>query len=366
MDIVRGKIREDLKRFMASDGFWANSGGGPVKIHLKGIEIPHIVYGNECEGVGQGEGEVGDVVGEDAPPGPGEGGGGDSLGEHHLEIEMDFDDIMELVAEDLDLPRMEPKGKKTITVPYGAYTGVRPVGPESLRIFKRSYTRALKRSIAAGLYHPDRPKVLIEPVDKRYRAQKNAIKPFSSAVLLLLRDYSGSMDDNFNHVVRVVSRLFDYWVHHHYNGEVQVRYFMHDTEPIEVDQAMFYGKTSGGGTKFSPVYQYVSDVIDRDHPVALWNNYVVHFTDGDLWKEDTDPAKGALNMLIQKTNLTTYFEVGPLELTYGLFNFTYTRKREDLFGDKIRELIEECKPLFQLAYVETPEDAYDKFKAVLV
>src|SRR3989304_5211710 len=137
-EMAKGKVRPELKKLFSSEDFWARPGGGKVvKIKVKDIEIPHIVYGKDQEGVGQGEGEVGDIIGTDPPEGPISTGGGSGAGEHYTEIEISYEELAEMIAQDLELPRLEPKGKKILTTPYGAYTGVRPVGPESLLIRKR-------------------------------------------------------------------------------------------------------------------------------------------------------------------------------------------------------------------------------------
>lgn len=375
-DLIRQHLQGELRKLFTQDEFWARPGGGTsslVKVKLPGIEIPHIIYGRDQEGVGQGEGKPGDVIGEDPPDGPITPGGGSGAGEHHLEVEFTQEELAQIILQDLELPRLIPKGKKTLLVPFGSYTGVRPVGPESLRIFKRSYKRALKRTIASGEYNSSDPRIYVQKEDKRYRDQRWKETPYTSAVLILLRDISGSMDEDFNRVVRAISRLFDLWIHQHYQGQVDVRYFLHDTILLpEVDQDKFYRMSWGGGTKFSPAYKSLIEIIDRDHPQEMWNVYAVHFTDGDLWDGDlwdgdNEEAKRALYELIPKTNLTAYFEVGPDEQEVFGWGGAYTFKREPdrYFGAKIKEFIELCAPRFQSAHVESPEKAYDAFVGVL-
>ena len=68
-----------------------------------------------------------------------------------------MEELAEILGEELALPRIEPRGQKNIVTEKDKYTSIRSVGPESLRHFKRTYKRALKRQIAAGTYDPDRP-----------------------------------------------------------------------------------------------------------------------------------------------------------------------------------------------------------------
>ena len=50
-------------------------------------------------------------------------------------------------AEELELPRIQPKGQANIRQERPRYRSIRRVGPESLRHFKRTYREALRRSI---------------------------------------------------------------------------------------------------------------------------------------------------------------------------------------------------------------------------
>ena len=70
-DIVKGRLREDLKRYMGSGELLGRQGDEVVSIPLPQIQIPRLRYGaNEQGGVGQGEGEEG---GEGSKAGDAEG-----------------------------------------------------------------------------------------------------------------------------------------------------------------------------------------------------------------------------------------------------------------------------------------------------
>ena len=79
--IVRGRIRENLRRYMASGELIGRQGGHYVSIPIQQIQLPRFRYGdNEEGGVGSGEGAPGDVLSPgDAEEGSGAGGGGGSL-----------------------------------------------------------------------------------------------------------------------------------------------------------------------------------------------------------------------------------------------------------------------------------------------
>ena len=67
-----------------------------------------------------------------------------------------------VLGEELALPRIKPKGKHQITSTKDRYSGARQSGPESLRHFKRTFRRALRRQIITGTYDPTRPRIIFE------------------------------------------------------------------------------------------------------------------------------------------------------------------------------------------------------------
>src|SRR5256885_13826421 len=142
-----------------------------VSIPLPQIEIPQFRFGNKgASGVGQGDGDVGTPLGP--PQGAEKGGAGDQPGGHILEVELSMEELAAILGEELALPRIEPRGKKNIITEKDKYTSIRSVGPESLRHFKRTYKRALKRQISAGQYNPADPMVIPIRQDKQYRSWK--------------------------------------------------------------------------------------------------------------------------------------------------------------------------------------------------
>src|SRR6202035_2665453 len=137
-----------------------------VSIPLPQIEIPQFRFGQKGQaGVGQGEGDVGQPLG---PPQQGDdGGAGDQPGGHILEVELTMEELAAILGEELALPGIEPRGKKNIVTTRDKYTGIRQAGPESLRHFKRTFKRALRRQIAAGIYDPLEPIVVPIREDKQ-------------------------------------------------------------------------------------------------------------------------------------------------------------------------------------------------------
>jgi uncharacterized sporulation protein YeaH/YhbH (DUF444 family) len=259
--------------------------------------------------VGLGRGEPGDVLG--GAPGEGSGSGaGDEPGRHLREVELSIDEMTQLIGEALELPRIQPKGAESITTVKGRYTGIRRIGPESLRSFRRTYREALKRQIATGSYEPARPLVVPVREDMRYRSWKDEPVPVANAAIFYLMDVSGSMANEQKEIVRIESFWIDNWIRAHYGGVVS-RYLIHDAAAREVDRETFFSTRESGGTKISTAYELAAQIAERDYPASDWNLYFFHFSDGDnLGTGDNEKCYALLReRLLPIANLFGYGQV---------------------------------------------------------
>src|SRR5687767_289629 len=143
--IVKGRIRDDLRKFLSKGELIGKEGKHLISIPVRGIELPHFRYGDNSGGVGAGDGKEGEQVGKQQ--GDGKGAGGTQGGQHLMEVDLSLDELAEILAEELKLPRIEPKGKHRITTVREKYSSLRRVGPESLRHFKRSFKEADRKSV---------------------------------------------------------------------------------------------------------------------------------------------------------------------------------------------------------------------------
>lgn len=315
--LVRGKVKSNLRKYVSRGEMIGKKGKDLVSIPLPQIQIPQFRFGKRGGGgVGVGEGDVG------TPLGPGEDDGtgkaGDQPGGHILEVELTLEELAEILGEELELPRIEPKGEKNIVTSRDKYTAIRNAGPESLRHFKRTFKRALKRQIMTGTYDKKDPVVVPIREDKQYRSWKEVQQPQSVAVLLYLMDVSGSMTDEQKDIVRTESFWIDTWIKAHYHG-VETVYIIHDAIAQEVDEHTFYHTRESGGTKISSAYELAQKVIQQRYPPDEWNIYVFHFSDGDNWGDDIPYCLDVLGeQLLPKLNLFGY---GQVESPYGSGEF---------------------------------------------
>ena len=215
-----------------------------------------------------------------------------------------------LMGEALELPRIEPRGAESLTAIKGRYVGVRRIGPETLRSFRRTYREALKRQIATGTYDPGRPLVVPVREDMRYRSWKDQPVPVANAVIFYLMDVSGSMANEQKEIVRIESFWIDNWIREHYDG-VQSRYVIHEAEAREVDRETFFSTRESGGTRISSAYDLAATLAERDFPSDSWNVYFFHFSDGDnLGNGDNERCFHLLReRLLPMANLFGYGQV---------------------------------------------------------
>lgn len=305
--IVRGVVKKEFRKYLTQGELIGRQGKHVVSIPLPQIEIPRFRFGSkEMGGVGQGEGEAGDTLG---------GEPGTEPGQHILEVEVDLEELAAILGEELELPRIEPRGRRTIPVEKVKYSNIRRVGPESLRHFKRTFREALKRQIALGAYDPRSPVIVPVREDRRYRSWHVRDVPESNAVIILCMDVSGSMGDQQKEIVRIASFWIDTWLRSQYKSLDNV-YVVHESFAKEVDEHTFYHLRESGGTRISTAFELIDQIIDSRFSPEAWNIYVFHFSDGENGdSRDTEVSLDILRQsLLPKLNL---FCFGQVRSSYG-------------------------------------------------
>jgi uncharacterized sporulation protein YeaH/YhbH (DUF444 family) len=301
--IVRGKIRKDLRKFLSRGELIGREGRKFVSIPVHDIDIPTFRYGDNAGGVGMGEGGEGDSAG-------GKNQGGEQEGKHILEVDVSLEELADILAEELELPRIQPRGAHRITTIRDKYSGIRPIGPASLRHFKRTYREALKRQMAMGLYDPMNPIIVPIRHDLRYRSWNEVKKPQSNAAIVYMMDVSGSMGDEQKELVRLEAFWIDTWLRRNYEG-IESRYIVHDVRAGEVDKKTFFSVREDGGTRISSAFQACHELLEQHYDPSEWNIYLFHFSDGDNSSEaDNRLCVKILDQhLIPKSNLFGYCQV---------------------------------------------------------
>lgn len=345
--IVKGKIRDDLRKFLSRGELIGKEGKKLISIPVNGIDLPSFRYGdNNDAGVGQGDGEPGQQVGDEN----GAGQGGEEPGRHLMEVDVSLEELADILGEELQLPRIEPRGHHSITAVKDRYSSIRQTGPESLRHFKRTFRRALRRMIMTGAYDPANPVIVFERTDKVYRSWKPVKKPQSNAVIVYMMDVSGSMGHEQKELVRIEAFWIDTWLRRNYDG-IESRYIVHDVNAKEVDRETFFHLREDGGTKISSAFKCCKELLDKSYSPDEWNIYLFHFSDGDNSSESDsrECCRMLREDLLLRANQFGYCQVAS---AYGSGNFI----------NVLREHVGQSENVV-LSRVNTKDDIYDSIKA---
>ncbi|MEE9170093.1 MAG: DUF444 family protein [bacterium] len=313
--IIKGAIRKDLSKYIAKGELFGRKGRELVSIPVPQIEAPRFRHDHsQVGGVGQGDGQEGTPIGFDNDD-DGKGKAGDQPGQHVREVEISLSELAQMLGEELELPRIQPKGKNEILTGKDKYSVVRNTGPESLRHFKRTYKAAMKRQISSQTYDYDNPIVVPIRADIRYKSWKPTKLPETNAIVFYIMDVSGSMGDEQKEIVRIESFWIDTWLKAHYKG-IKTRYIVHDAAAHEVDRETFFSLRESGGTIISTAYQLCARIIENEYEPSEWNIYFFQFSDGDNWGE-TDNSK-CLNILKKDLlPICNLFGYGQVRSDYG-------------------------------------------------
>ena len=320
--IIKGRIRDNLRKYVSHGSQIIPKGTDKFTVPMPSIDIPRFKFGDKSEGgTGQGDGGQGDPVnGQPDPNGqPGQGESGEGEGNKELEVELSLDELARILGDELSLPNIEPKGKKSLESTVDKYTNIGSSGPDSLRHLRRTYKQALKRQISSDSYDPENPTVVPIRRDFRYKSWETKIQQENAAVVIYMMDVSGSMGDEQKEIVRTESFWINLWLKSQYK-DIEIRYIIHDATAKEVDENTFFRTRESGGTLISSAFTLCKQIIDADYPPAEWNIYPFHFSDGDNWS--ADDTKLCLDLLDQHIlPASNMFCYGQVESRYGSGQF---------------------------------------------
>lgn len=305
-DIVRGKIKNNLGKFVSSNDLIGQQGGKLIKIPIKHIDMPHFTYGSrDVGGIARGLGDAGDPI--DGQGKPGKGKAGDNEGEQDFNAEFSPEELAQLVIEELELPALENKGKGAIHSEKNKYNKIANQGSESLRHNKRTFKEALKRGISSGVYNPFDPQIIPIKEDKRYKSYSTKESPEINTAVFYIIDISGSMTEIQRDMAKTITFWTDLLLSHSYKG-IENIFIAHDTTAEEVSREEFFKLSTGGGTKISSAYKLCAEIIEEQYPFSEWNNYIFDFSDGDNFSEaDNELCYDILtNKLLPNSNMFAY------------------------------------------------------------
>ncbi|MCL5256567.1 MAG: DUF444 family protein, partial [Chloroflexi bacterium] len=238
--------------------------------------------------------------------GPGKGKqAGNEPGVDYYDAEITIDELAEMIFEDLSLPNLQQKSSPEMEAETVRFNDIRKTGPLGNLDKKRTILENLRRNAREGDPHFRD----IHMDDLRYKTWTRDVVRETNAVVIAMRDVSGSMGE----FEKYISRSFYFWMvrflRKKYNN-VKIVFITHHTEAKEVDEETFFQLGESGGTRVSSAYRLALDVIEQRYDPAHWNIYPFHFSDGDNWGDsDNRLCVELVQKLIGTCNIFGYGEI---------------------------------------------------------
>lgn len=343
-DKIKEVLKKKLPEVISEENIILSRGKEIIRIPIRSLDEYKIRYNSSNQKhVGQGDGNgnpnVGDVIGKDASQDANQAGenAGDTPGVDYYEAEVDFETIEEAFFSQLELPNLKQKEMDNVTTESIEFNDIRKQGLTGNIDKKRTMLAAYLRNALEGnpSFSP------IYPDDLRYKTWNEVVKPESKAVVIALMDTSGSMGQ----FEKYVARSFYFWMVRFLRKKyetVDVEFVAHHTEAKVVDEESFFTKGESGGTICSSAYRKAIELIETKYSPSRYNIYVFHFSDGDNLTSDNRRVMEALDKLFQYVNMFGYGEVNQFnrystlmqtfkKIDHPLFKHYILRNREDVF-----------------------------------
>ncbi|MGH2927746.1 MAG: DUF444 family protein, partial [Solirubrobacteraceae bacterium] len=256
------------------------------------------------QGVGEGDGQPGDVIGRPGERMPGAGEAGLAPGEELYEVWLNMEDVEELLFSELQLPRLKPKQQAAAHATEVVFDDLARHGP---RIDKKA---TLRENLARNARQGRTRLGGIEKPDLRFLSYRERPQPRHKAVIFLAMDVSGSMDADRKRM----ARLFFYWcvqfLRRRYD-QTEIVFVSHTTEAREVTEEEFFGRAESGGTRVSSAFEEIERIQRERFPSADWNVYALHVSDGDNFTADNQRTLELVQRLTHVCALVGYLQVDP-------------------------------------------------------
>jgi uncharacterized protein len=247
---------------------------------------------------GTGDGEEGDVIGEqpvrpEEKEGEGEGDGegpGEGKGGEH-EMEANAYELGKVLSQDFELPNLKDKGKKKALARYVYDLTDKNRGVGQILDKKATLKKIVETNMSLGnvpdISNIDTTGFIVSPRDLIFRILSREKEYESQALVFFLRDYSGSMGGKVTQAVVSQHVMLYSWLVYQYEKQVETRFVLHDTEAREVaDFQKYYSYKVAGGTKVFTAFKLVNEIVEKENLSRDYNIYVFHGTDGDDWDKD--------------------------------------------------------------------------------
>jgi uncharacterized sporulation protein YeaH/YhbH (DUF444 family) len=362
---IKASIPSSIDANNVSDG--ASKGGyvNSIKVARKRLNEPFFAY-DSASGehdvvlVGNDRFEKGDEFplppdgegGSGSGKGSGAGQGGDS--EDDFIINISRQEYFDVFFEDCELPNLEETHEKDMpqatSKPAGYQTSGSPAQLAVGRSYRNSKARQLAltrapreelqeleaelevleetlsgnplNAVASARYKEItarceelRAKIAavgaFEKLDLRYRKREKVLVKQADAVLIMMMDISGSMDEECKTIARRFFTLQYAFIKRKYPNTDLV-FVAHTDQAWEMTEDEFFSTKKSGGTMVSEGYRLVHKIIKERYDPSVTNIYLSQASDGDNWDSDNPQLITELedNGLLSKLRHAVYVQVG--------------------------------------------------------
>ena len=304
---VKDAIRKNLHHIISQEAIISTDGKRTTKVPVRYLDSYHFKHGKMKDGVGHGDGEEGTILrpGRGNDEEGGESRPGDQPGADVYDAEIGVDELLQMMLDDLKLPWFEERDKKSIIVKHIEYTDLRKKGPMARWAKRKTVLENIKRNATesgnAKFYD-------LHDEDMRFRSWDEKIERHSNAVVYLMMDRSGSMDEHKRYLTKALFWWLCRFLETAYDC-VEIVFIAHDVEAKVVPEKDFFLLSNDGGTRCSSAYELALKDIKENRPQNSWNVYCFHFSDGDNFEDDSGQCKKLVLEMLERVNMFAYGEV---------------------------------------------------------
>jgi len=305
---IKQAIKKNLHHIIAEESIITTDGKRKTKVPVRYLDSYHFKHGVPGDGVGHGPGKKGDILRPSKRQQEADGKGdkaGQGAGQDIYEAEISLEELTNMMIEDLNLPWLEEKDKKEIITKHTEFTDLRKKGMMSNWAKKKTVMENIKRN---AIENGKAKFGGLKDEDMRFRTWDERIERHSNAVVYLMMDRSGSMDDHKRYLCKATFWWICRFLERRYDN-VDVIFIAHDDNAKVVPEKDFFTISNDGGTRCSSAYELAMTDIKANRPPNIWNTYVFHFSDGDNWGDDNERCLKIVKELVQITNMIAYGEV---------------------------------------------------------
>lgn len=372
-------IRESAKKALGKKSITDYS-DVDVNISTDGISEPHFRH-DPSEGhydyvlPGNQEYIVGDKIKKpqkQGGKGKGKGGNGGEGGEDDFEFALSYDEYLDIIFDDLELPDLIKKTEKNAVAFKNQRAGYTNNGnPSNLNVektaiagmarrialkapkFKRIHEleaerdrvndqinaiedgwktasgemdilRATDAQMTARERLVDRLASIDDEI-KALRARANAVsyldnvdlrynnfikvpKPITQAVMFCVLDVSFSMGEREKIIAKKFFVLLHLFLMRRYEN-IDVVFIRHHDKAVECDENEFFTSREGGGTTVSTAYEKMKEIMAARYNSEDWNVYLAQASDGDNSGSDNEKVKELLADILPTIQHFTYIQI---------------------------------------------------------